>query len=285
MKESLQLSLAQIARLRHSDTGIRLLNEKEIGLKISRINNTRIGEVSSIELPEEPWLNSIVAVDVSTVKVGISSMGEVYAVRGATVLKEKGSVKVRRTKPMVILGEISDSQFCFELEEQLKNTCSVSGSIILIDGDLSEIMSVSKSLRLLEFLKSTGNFLISVSKGLMHPLMKLPEELDSSPFVGELLNDRSSREYLVRLELGSPLLRVGVYPEIDIDELSSLLASLIIIDGVEYGYPETLRIAHIYSKILPVEVLTLRCLLQKKYGIEVFRGIDNRKMLLGGFWS
>jgi hypothetical protein len=31
--------------------------------------------------------------------------------------------------------------------------------------------------------------------------------------------------------------------------------------------------------------LTLRCILQKKFGIEVLREIDNRKMLLGGFWS
>ncbi|MGQ9690322.1 MAG: hypothetical protein ACUVQY_03500, partial [Thermoproteota archaeon] len=112
-----------------------------------------------------------------------------------------------------------------------------------------------------------------------------PEEADISPFIGEILNGRSPREYLVRLKAGSPLLKVEAYPEVELEEFSNLLSSLVLVDGVEYGYPEALRIAHIYSKILPVEVLTIRCILQRKFGIEVLREIDNRKMLIGGFWS
>jgi len=263
----------------------RVLDGKEIRLKISRANGFKLGRTLNIDFEEASSLKSIVAVDVSTVKIGVSRLGEVHAVRGSTVLKERGAVKVNRTRPMIVLGGISDSQVSFELEEQLKNIGSIRDSVMLLDGDLNEMMSISRPLGLPEFLRATCNTLISVSKGFVDPFIRLPGEVDVSPFVGEILNGSSPREYLARLKPGSPLLKVEVYPEAELEELRSLLASLILIDGVEYGYPETLRIAHIYSKILPVEVLTLKCVLQKKFGIEVLREIDNRKMLLGGFWS
>lgn len=282
MKKSQSTSLVPLAELQNR--GSRILDEREIKLKISRNNDLKLGRVLDIGY-EEGSLKRIIAIDVSAVKMGISRLGEVHAVRGSTVLKEHRSVKINRTRPMIVLGEISDSQLSFELEEQLKNINSARNSLILLDGDLSETMSVSRPLGLMEFLNSTGSILISVSKGFVNPFIRLPDEVDASPFIGEILNGRSPREYLVRLRPGSPLLKVEAYPEVELDELSSMLASLMLIDGVEYGYPETLRIAHIYSKILQVEVLTLRCILQKKFGIEVLREIDNRKMLLGGFWS
>ncbi|MCX8183475.1 MAG: DNA double-strand break repair nuclease NurA [Crenarchaeota archaeon] len=257
---------------------------KEIRLKISRPIEFKLGRALSIDF-EEASLKSIVAVDVSTVKIGISRLGEVHAIRGSTVLKERGVVKINRTRPMIVLGGISDSQISFELEEQLKNISSIRNSIMLLDGDLNEMMNVSGPLGLPGFLASACNTLVSVSKRFVDPFIRLPEDFDVSPFVGEILNGRSPREYLVRLKPGSPLLKVEVYPEVELEEVRSLLASLILIDGVDYGYPEALRIAHIYSKILPLEVLTLKCILQKKFGIEVLREIDNRKMLLGGFWS
>lgn len=283
MKKSQSTSLVPLTELQNR--GSHILDEREIKLKISRNNDIRLGRVLNIGCEEESSLKRIVAIDVSTVKIGISRLGEVHAVRGSTVLKEHRSVKISRTRPMIVLGEISDSQLSFELEEQLKNINSARNSMILLDGDLNEMMSVSRPLGLMEFLDSTGSILVSVSKGFVNPFIRLPDEADSSPFVGEILNGRSPREYLVRLRPGSPLLKVEAYPEVELDELSSMLTSLMLIDGVEYGYPETLRIAHIYSKILQVEVLTLRCILQKKFGIEVLREIDNRKMLLGGFWS
>lgn len=263
----------------------RFLDGKEIRIKISRAGGFKLERTLSICFEEASSLKNIVAIDVSTVKMGISRLGEVHAVRGSTVLKEHGAVRINRTRPMIVLGSISDSQVSFELEEQLKNIGSVTDSIMLLDGDLNEMISVSRPLDLTGFLRSTYNTLISVSKSFVDPFIRLPGELDVSPFVGEILNGRSPREYLVRLKPGSPLLKVEAYPETELEELRSLLASLILIDGVEYGYPEALRIAHIYSKILPVEVLTLKCVLQKKFGIEVLREIDNRKMLLGGFWS
>jgi len=283
VKKSQSTSLVQLTELRQNK-GSPILDEREIRLKISRNNDLKLGRVLNIGC-EEASLKSIIAIDVSTVKIGISRLGEVHAVRGSTVLKEHRSVKISRTRPMIVLGEISDSQLSFELEEQLKNIKSARNSMILLDGDLNEMMSVSRPLGLTGFLNSTGSVLISVSKSFVNPFIRLPDEVDASPFIGEILNGRSPREYLVRLRPGSPLLKVEAYPEVELDELSSMLASLILIDGVEYGYPETLRIAHIYSKILQVEVLTLRCILQRKFGIEVLREIDNRKMLLGGFWS
>ncbi|MEM2088226.1 MAG: hypothetical protein QXF52_06055 [Thermoproteota archaeon] len=282
MKKSQSTSLVPLAELQNR--GSRILDEREIKLKISRNNDLKLGRVLDIGC-EKDSLKRIIAIDVSAVKIGISRLGEVHAVRGSTVLKEHRSVKINRTRPMIVLGDISDSQLSFELEEQLKNINSARNSLILLDGDLNEMMSVSRPLGLMEFLNSTGSILISVSKGFINPFIRLPDEVDASPFVGEILNGRNPREYLVRLRPGSPLLKVEAYPEVELDELSSMLASLMLIDGVEYGYPETLRIAHIYSKLLQVEVLTLRCILQKKFGIEVLREIDNRKMLLGGFWS
>gem|GEM_PF-1786669 len=258
---------------------------REIRIKISRADEFKLGRTISIDLEEVSSMESIVAVDVSTVKIGISRLGEVHAIRGSTVLKERGTVKINRTRPMIVLGSISDSQVSFELEEQLKSIGSIRNSIMLLDGDLNGMMNVSRPLGLSGLLTSACNTLISVSKGFVDPFIRLPEDFDASPFVSEILNGRSPREYLVRLKPGTPLLKIEVYPEVELEEISSLLASLILIDGVDYGYPEALRIAHIYSKILPVEVLTLKCVLQKRFGIEVLREIDNRKMLLGGFWS
>lgn len=284
MKRNPSTSLVPLAELRQSRDA-NILDENEIKLKISRTDKVKLGRVLNIDLEEASSFKNIIAVDVSTVKIGVSRLGEVHAVRGSTVLKEHRSVKISRTRPMIVLGEISDSQLSFELEEQLKNINSTRNSMILLDGDLNEMMSVSRSLGLTGLLKSTQNILISVSKSFVNPFIRLPDEVNASSFVGEILNGRRPREYLVRLKPGSPLLKVEAYPEVELDELGKMLASLTLIDGVEYGYPETLRIAHIYSKILQVEVLTLRCILQRKFGIEVLREIDNRKMLLGGFWS
>lgn len=281
--KKLPTNLIPLANIRRADAHI--LDGKEIRLKISRAGGFKLGRTLNINLEEASSLKNVVAVDVSTVKIGVSRLGEVHAIRGSTVLKERGVVKINRTRPMIVLGNISDSQISFELEEQLKNISSATSSMILLDGDLNEMMGISKTLDLTELLRSTCNALISVSKSFIDPFIRLPEGLDFYPFVGEILNGSSPREYLVRLKFGSPLLKVEAYPEIELEELRSLLASLILIDGVEYGYPEALRIAHIYSKILPVEVLTLKCILQKKFGIEVLREIDNRKMFLGGFWS
>jgi hypothetical protein len=279
-----QQSLISLNRINHQHR-LRVLDEREIRLKINNVSTFKIGDFSPIFLDEAPCFNNIIAVDVSTVKIGISHLGEVHAVRGATVIKRNNSLTINRTRPMIVLGEISDAQITFELEEQLKSINSTRNSIILLDGDLKEIVGVSKSLSLFESLKNTLNIIISISKGLVFPSIRLPEEINDSPFVGRIMNGKSNREYLAKLRLGAPLLKIETYPEMELEELSRALASLISIDGVEYGYPEALRIAHIYSKLLPVEVLTLRCVMQRKFGIEVLREIDNRKMLLGGFWS
>lgn len=285
MKAGQQQSLISLNRVRRQRTEPRILDEREIRLKINGIDKIRIGEFSQISLEERAHFGSIVAIDVSTVKVGISSLGEVYAIRGATVIKRSDSLTINRTRPMIVLGEISDTQVSFELEEQLKNIDSARNSMILLDGSLSEITNLDKPFSLIDTLKRSSNIIISVSKGFLFPSIRLPEEIEESPFVGSILNGRSSGEYLVRLSLGGPLLKIEVCPSIELDDVIKVLASLISLDGVEYGYPETLRIAHIYSKILPVEVLTLKCIMQKKFGIEVLREVDNRKMLLGGFWS
>lgn len=285
MRRNPSANLVPLAELKQRRVNTRILDGKEIKLKINRASEFKLGSVLNIVFGEVSSFKIIVAVDVSTVKIGISRLGEVHAVRGSTVLKEHGAMKIRRTRPMIVLGEISDSQISFELDEQLKNIGSIRDSMMLLDGDLNELVSISRPLGLTEFLRSTRNTLISISKSFVNPFIRLPEEVDTSPFIGEILNGGSPREYLARLKPGSPLLKIETYPEVELEELRDLLASLTLIDGVEYGYPETLRIAHIYSKILPVEVLTLRCVLQKKFGIEVLREIDNRKMLLGGFWS
>ncbi|MEM1557992.1 MAG: hypothetical protein QXG12_05320 [Thermoproteota archaeon] len=285
MKASQQQSLISLNRVRQQGTEPQILDEREIRLKINGVNKIRIGEFSQISLEEREHFGSIIAIDVSTVKVGISSLGEVYAVRGATVIKRSGSLTINRTRPMIVLGEISDTQVSFELGEQLKSINSARNSMILLDGSLSEIMNVGKPFSLIDTLKKSSNIIISISKGFFLPSINLPEEIEESPFVGSILNGRNGGEYLVRLSLGGPLLKIEVYPSIELDDVIKVLASLISLDGVEYGYPETLRIAHIYSKILPVEVLTLKCIMQKKFGIEVLREVDNRKMLLGGFWS
>ncbi|MBO3798081.1 MAG: hypothetical protein QXI42_04655 [Thermoproteota archaeon] len=277
-------SLIPLSDLKHHRDA-HVLEGKEIRLKISRTNEFKLGRALNIELEETPSFRKIIAVDVSTVKIGVSRLGEVHAIRGSTVLKERGVVRINRTRPMIVFGGISDSQVSFELEEQLKNIRSIRDSIMLLDGDLNEMVRFSEPLRLPEFLASACNTLISISKGFIDPFIRLPGDVDSSPFVCEVLNGSRPREYLVRLKPGSPLLKVEIYPEAELEEVRDLLASLILIDGVDYGYPEALRIAHIYSKILPVEVLSLKCVLQKKFGIEVLREIDNRKMLLGGFWS
>ncbi|MGQ9691234.1 MAG: hypothetical protein ACUVQY_08250, partial [Thermoproteota archaeon] len=164
MKRSQSINLVPPTRLNRSQVGTHVLDEREIKLKISRPSNVRLGRVLNIGLEEAPSFDSVAAVDVSTVKIGVSSLGEAYAIRGSTVLKEHRSIRINRTRPMIVFGEISDSQISFELEEQLKNIVSARSSMMLLDGDLNEMISVSRPLGLFEFLKSTGNILISVSK-------------------------------------------------------------------------------------------------------------------------
>lgn len=285
MKVNHQQSLVLLSDIDSKHEKRILLDAREVRLRINSIGNIKIGEFLEIIPEEKACFNNVFAIDVSTVKLGVSYLGEVHAIRGATVIKKNDSLTINRTRPMIVFGEISDAQISFELEEQFKSISSARDSIILLDGDLNEITSISRPAGLFDSLKTASNVIVSISKGFVIPSVRLPKEVEDSPFIGSVLNGRSDREYLVRFKLGSPILKIEIYPKMELEELSKVLASLIFLDGVEYGYPETLRIAHIYSKILPVDALTLRYVIQKKFGIEVLREIDNRKILLGGFWS
>ncbi|MBS7640174.1 MAG: DNA double-strand break repair nuclease NurA [Candidatus Bathyarchaeia archaeon] len=208
----------------------------------------------------------------------------------------------------IIFG--SNATFLIEVQSQLCNAMerwvqmavsrSASNSIILFDGSLSTRISSSNANFLEDILRgarSNSNAVISFSKistikflgkriteliaRQREPcLLEISENMLSLSsramrllgkiYVGKLCG----RGYAFRIDIDRALPR-----EMQIISLQRVLGN----DLVFQGYPETLRLAHIFSTFTASDIIGIQRFLTKKYGLKIVNWPNFRRVLFGPF--
>ncbi len=281
-------------------------------------------------IPLKPLLEDtpVVAVDVSSIKIGETETGLLCAIRGAIVWKEKSHYKYLRLGPFPFhvteenkeeiynlfrryYSEIHEESSAPNLDSmqirmggllerwiQTFVSCSSYGSIILWDGSLtagtvdSPVKVVSQ---LLDIARNRRNMVLAFSKTtrlrlLGHRLTNLMEKsrppcllrIDGFPVPAGPVYSLGNI-YVAKLTRGICSFRLDidrkVPPESGIAAVSKLLGN----DLLVQSYPETLRLAHIFSTFTANEVIGIQRFITQQCGLEIISRPNVRRLLFGPF--
>jgi hypothetical protein len=288
----------------------------------------KIQQPSTIKtIPLEPATEErpVVAIDVSSIRIGETETGELCAIRAAIVWKEKNRYKYQRIGPFPFhITEQNKKEIhklfrnhYFEFSEtpnivnasarmgnllerwlQLGISCSTYNSIILWDGSMTAgtVDSPSDEMsRLLEIARNRLNTVLAFSKNttLRFSGHKLTDYAEKAvpPCLLQISDFPSSSGpvlllgniYVAKLTRGVCSFRLDidkkVPQELGIEAVQSLLGS----DLLVQSYPETLRLAHIYSTFTGTEVIGIQRFIAHQYGLRIVTRPNVRRMLFGPF--
>jgi len=282
-------------------------------------------------IPLKPLLDdtTIVAVDVSSIKVGETEIGVLCALRGAIVWREKSRYRCLRIGPFPfhiteenkreIYGMLR--RFCFKgsreanapslinmqnrmcnlLERwlQMGISCSLHRSVILWDGSLtagtidSPVNVVSQLLKVarnrlntvLAFSKITrlrlsGHRLTDLS-GKCSPPYLLKFNDFPAPTSGTMC--LLGNIFVAKLTAGSCSFRLDIDREISWEQGLEAIQRLLGNDLFLQSYPETLRLAHIFSTFTANEVIGIQRFIAQKCGLKMVTRPNVRRLLFGLF--
>jgi len=268
----------------------------------------------------------ITGIDVSSIKIGTTEAGAVYAVRGAVVLKVNNEYKYIRFGPLpfhVTKGNMREmfkelskdlsfnfsflsqiepqSQLCNLIERWLQACVShlARGNIILWDGSLTAGISGSPTAELSKILKTArenSNVVMAFSKdttvrflewritdliaGYRPPCLF---EIDSLPLSSPNFMRFLGRIYVAKLAKGGCAFRLDVDRAIPREESITAVERLLGNELLYQGYPETLRLAHIYSTFTSSDVIGIQRFLVKKYGLRLVARSNMHRTLFGPY--
>lgn len=272
---------------------------------------------------------SVVAIDVSSMRVGETEEGIIIAVRGAIVWNTQAKYRFLRLGPFLfhvteenkshvfgVLGRsdegfpvripVPDSlhlQTCIAgvLERWLQmNLCMAnSGCLILLDGSLTggtvdtpeevvakllrtarerenSILAFSKFSRL----RFNGHSLTDASGKCTPPYMvKIIGLSEQHAGSFRLFGD----VYVARLSENAVSFRLDIDKELQKTQAVNAVERLLGNDLFYQGYPETLRLAHIYSTFTASEVIGMQHYLTRERGLEILVRPNIRRILFGPF--
>jgi hypothetical protein len=219
----------------------------------------------------------VAAVDCSNVQLGYGGGFSYEAARAAIVTKPiTGDVHVTKIGPLVAKSPTNQGSILFALEAFAQGLAVdlVRDGIVLLDGvALPEDVSYHVPRR---------TKIVSLSK----TVPPQDKEDKGFGFPGEpfVMIKRPFNSCLVRLSSGGFVLNGRVWSH-QPDDIPSTFSSLSRSDALDFGYPDSLKLAHIFSKILPAEVLSARIVIMKKHGVRLLDPLDGRKLLLGSMWG
>ncbi len=291
----------------------------------------KIQQPSTIKtIPLEPTLDEkpVVAVDVSSIRLGETETGELCAIRGAIVWKEKNRYKYQRIGPFPFhITEQNKKEIHklfrnhhFKISEdtrtpnianmqarignllerwlQLEISCSAYGTIILWDGSMTAGMfdsPVDEMARLLEtarnrlstvlaFSKNTnlrfsGHKLTDYAKKAVPPCLLQINGFPSSSGPVRLLGN----VYVAKLTRGVCSFRLDIDKKVPREQGIGAVQSLLGSDLLIQSYPETLRLAHIFSTFTATEVIGIQRFIAHQYGLKIVTRPNVRRMLFGPF--
>lgn len=224
----------------------------------------------------------IAAVDASSNVIGYSGELMYELLRAAIVVRENtNGIKVIKLGPIIVRSLFERGSFLYELESTARSIAvkKIRKGIVLLDGD--SITSRPPDSQIYPEDSNGNNKFISLSKTVPLHLPRGADAFPRYPFIAKLSNKNA---YFVRLSTNGFILNAMI----STDQMKSavmLFESLINSDVLEIGYPRTIKLAHIYSKILPMDILSARLALFEKHNIKARNKIDGRKLLLGCLWS
>ena len=268
----------------------------------------------------------IIGIDVSSIKVGATDIGVIYAVRGAIVQRINGKYRYLRFGPLPfhvtkgnfqeITGECDvdmpfdpsislrfepQRQLCNLIERWLRMCIShlTRGSIILWDGSLTAGVPGSPVKEISEILRAArenSNVVMGFSKDTTLKFLdwKITDlingykppclfEIDSLPLLSNSRLKLLGRIYVAKLARGGCSFRLDIDRCISREECIRAVERLIGNERIYQGYPETLRLAHIYSTFTASDVIGIQRLLVRRYGLRLVAQSNMHRTLFGPY--
>jgi hypothetical protein len=281
--------------------------------------------IRTIHLEQTQDERPVIAIDVSSIRIGETETGELCAIRGAIVWKEKNKYKYQRIGPFPFhlteqnkkeihklfrnnYFEFSEASNIFNIQTRMGNLLerwlqlSISGStygnIILWDGSMTAGMidsPVNEMSRLLEIARNRLSTVLAFSKNtnlrfLGHKLTDFAEKA-VPPCLLEIKGIPSSSSaalflgdvYVAKLTRGVCSFRLDIDKKVPQEQGIEAVQSLLGSDLLVQSYPETLRLAHIYSTFTATEVIGIQRFIAQQYGLKIVTRPNVRRMLFGPF--
>jgi hypothetical protein len=311
--------------LQTNQTTYNQLQTEHIGDTIPIMKIQQTSTIKTIPLEPVTEKRPVVAIDVSSIRIGETEIGELFAIRAAIVWKENNRYKYQRIGPFPF--HITDQNkkeihklfrnHYFEFSEtpnivnmaarmgnllerwlQLGISCSTYNSIILWDGSMTAgtvDSPVDEMSRLLKIARNRLNTVLAFSKNttLRFSGHKLTDYAEKAvpPCLLQISDFPSSSGpilplgniYVAKLSYGVCSFRLDidkkVPQELGIEAVKSLLGS----DLLVQSYPETLRLAHIYSTFTATEIIGIQRFIAHQYRLRIVSRPNVRRMLFGPF--
>jgi hypothetical protein len=281
--------------------------------------------IKTIPLEQSLDEKTVVAVDVSSIRIGETETGELCTIRGAIVWKEKSRYRYQRIGPFPFHITEQNKKEIYKLFRnhsletseapsitniqarigtllerwlQLGISCSAYNTIILWDGSMTAGMAdspVDEMSRLLEIARNRLSTVLAFSKNTTlrfsgHKLTDYAEkaeppcllQINGFPFSSGpvlLLGD----VYVAKLTPGVCSFRLDIDRKVPRERGIEAVQSLLGSDLLVQSYPETLRLAHIFSTFTATEVIGIQRFIAHQYGLKIVTRPNVRRLLFGPF--
>jgi len=291
-------------------------------------------KLRTIQLKPQPSPQPVIAIDVSSIKIGETNAGILLALRAATVWKQNGSgYRYLRFGPFPFHITEENKQEIYSLFSQYSRDAPEAGnnhtntpslinmqtrmttllerwlqtqiavqtqnSLILLDGSLTAGTNdtpITIMAQLLDTARSRHNTILAITKATRlrlngHTLTDLinkskpPCLLQTDGHAASAYNHIHflGNIYVAKLAPSPYAFRLDIDNKIPPAQAIEAVEHLIANDLVLDGYPETLRLAHIYSTFTANEVIGIQRFLAQTHGIKTIQRPNVRRLLFGPF--
>ena len=272
----------------------------------------------------------IVACDSSSVKIGETENGMIFAIRAVAVWRQTKKISFTRWGPLLfhvpnteddankmrgeesrIFGGLSVKTLRIltrlrnHVERWVQDVLSnaVKNGILLIDGSLTAGTPdnpVGRVNTILATARKNGSIVIALSKSTQLTVggknilgfsndANIPHLIDITPIVEEEYPAYPvrflGRVYVAKLSTDGFLFRVDVDRGASEQETLFSLSRVAGADVIFHGYPETLRIAHIFSTFTANEILAIQRFVASNHQVTLQSRPNLRRSLFGPFGS
>ena len=291
-------------------------------------------KLRTIQLKPQPSPQPVIAIDVSSIKIGETNQGILLALRAATVWKQNGTgYRYLRFGPFPFHITEENKQEIYSLFSQYSRDAPEAGnnhtntpslinmqtrmttllerwlqtqiavqtqnSLILLDGSLTAGTNdtpIAIMAQLLDTARSRHNTILAITKATRlrlngHTLTDLinkskpPCLLQTDGHAASAYNHIHfmGNIYVAKLAPSPYAFRLDIDNKIPPAQAIEAVEHLIANDLVLDGYPETLRLAHIYSTFTANEVIGIQRFLAQTHGIKTIQRPNVRRLLFGPF--